>query len=397
MKNSFLVFFILGGWLLIAQKPSLVILQKDGSYKLSEYGASYFANLSLKCLERQEPNYLDRVFESRYKWKLIDTTSKKNDYWPSLRGHALEPDPKDLWPSFFGCYDWHSSVHNTWCLIKLLKSFPNLPEAKEIRERLNYTFKAENIQKELDFVYKNENGLFEFPYGQSWLLKVAEELGAWSDPDAQIWLENLIPLAGYIEDVHIWFWRNQRPSPLISGSHDSPSLGLSFARDFAITFNREVLLHVIDSISKKYYLKNGYYNLSKEPVEYDFMSGGLLVTDLMRKVLEPREFKRWLNDFAPELLNTSMAPTILYIKRTNKHDEYESHWDGYHLNRIWCLNGVLSSLDSTHLDPQIKKIWVKNMNEMWDYSQESIGKGNYDIDHWLSSFSVFALMGYSRE
>jgi hypothetical protein len=34
------------------------------------------------------------------------------------------------------------------------------------------------------------------------------------------------------------------------------------------------------------------------------------------------------------------------------------------------------------------------MNGMWDYAQESIGKGNYDIDHWLSTFSVFALIGY---
>jgi hypothetical protein len=31
--------------------------------------------------------------------------------------------------------------------------------------------------------------------------------------------------------------------------------------------------------------------------------------------------------------------------------------------------------------------------EMWDYAQLNIGKKNYDIDHWLSSFSVFALIG----
>jgi hypothetical protein len=46
------------------------------------------------------------------------------------------------------------------------------------------------------------------------------------------------------------------------------------------------------------------------------------------------------------------------------------------------------------LDEATKAAWVTNMNAMWDYAQESIGKGNYDIDHWLSSFSVFALIGY---
>ncbi|MBM3419137.1 MAG: DUF2891 family protein, partial [Bacteroidetes bacterium] len=72
----------------------------------------------------------------------------------------------------------------------------------------------------------------------------------------------------------------------------------------------------------------------------------------------------------------------------------EAHWDGFHLNRIWCLNGILISLPKNTLSPSLKLKWIKLMNEMWDYAQLSIGKGNYDIDHWLSSFSVFALEGY---
>ncbi|MEY4894595.1 MAG: hypothetical protein RL751_1414, partial [Bacteroidota bacterium] len=88
------------------------------------------------------------------------------------------------------------------------------------------------------------------------------------------------------------------------------------------------------------------------------------------------------------------ASKDLQIKKTDKHDGYESHWDGYHLNRIWCLNGMLKTLPAGTLDEATKAAWVTNMNAMWDYAQESIGKGNYDIDHWLSSFSVFALIGY---
>ena len=93
-------------------------------------------------------------------------------------------------------------------------------------------------------------------------------------------------------------------------------------------------------------------------------------------------------------LNTIIENKDLQIKKTDKHDGYESHWDGYHLNRIWCLNGMLTSLPAGTLDENTKALWVKSMNDMWDYAQESIGKGNYDIDHWLSSFSVFALIGY---
>ena len=41
--------------------------------------------------------------------------------------------PKALHPAFFGCYDWHSSVHGHWMLVRLLRLFPDLPEGIEIR------------------------------------------------------------------------------------------------------------------------------------------------------------------------------------------------------------------------------------------------------------------------
>jgi hypothetical protein len=124
------------------------------------------------------------------------------------------------------------------------------------------------------------------------------------------------------------------------------------------------------------------------------MSGGLLVTDIMRKILSPKKLRKWLKKYAPELLDEQKVAHVMQIKKTKKHDQYESHWDGYHLNRIWCLNGLLISLDPEQMSANLKASWAQHMNEMWDYAQESIGKGNYDIDHWLSSFSVFALIGY---
>ena len=390
-----LIFFAstLVGQLVYAQDGALVEIREDGAYTLSTYGASYFANLSLECTGKTSPHFIQRVYKKRYEIKYVDTISGE-DYWPSLRGLNEEPSPKDLWPSFYGCFDWHSSVHNHWCLVKLLKTFPNIPEAKQIRERLNESFDPANITRETEFLEANEFGLFEFPYGQSWLLKVADELADWDDPDAKIWLENLSPLTAYIVGAHKWFWQNVTPKKLISGSHDSPSMGLAFAYDYALTFDDEELKEIVEKTALQYYLKSGYKDLSEETIGYYFMSGGLLVTDIMRKILSPKKLKKWLKRFAPELLDEKKAQIVMNIKKTSKHDEYESHWDGYHLNRIWCLNGLLKSLESQNISPEITSIWIKNMNIMWDYAQESIGVGNYDIDHWLSSFSVFALLGY---
>jgi hypothetical protein len=124
------------------------------------------------------------------------------------------------------------------------------------------------------------------------------------------------------------------------------------------------------------------------------MSAGLLVADLMRKVMPEKKYLNWLYRVAPDLFVAEKVKLPLKVKKVKKHDGFEAHFDGFHLNRIWCLNGILKTLPENTLAPEIKTEWVNAMNEMWDYAQESIGKGNYDIDHWLSSFSVYALMGH---
>ena len=377
------LFFILGCFVfsLHAQENSSIIINTgdnnlvntlpDGRYILNDEGASYFAKLSLDCVSKSEPHYFYRAIQEE--------------------GDTI--GPKDLWPSFYGCYDWHSGVHNHWCMIKILKKYPNIPEAGELRKRLNESFTSENIERELIYVSSHENGLFEFPYGQAWILKVADELATWEDPDAKIWLRNLTPLSSYIAAVNGIVWESVDRVAL-SGSHDSPAMALSFAYDYSISFHDDKLKKVVANAALKYYNKIQNVPIADEPFEYDFMSASLLVADLMRKVKTPEKFVKWSQKYCPDLFIANRVTIPLQIKQSEKHDGYESHWDGYHLNRIWCLNGMLKTLPEGSLDEATKKEWTRSMNEMWDYAQQSIGVGNYDIDHWLSTFSVFALIGY---
>ena len=103
--------------------------------------------------------------------------------------------PKALHPAFYGCFDWHSSVHGHWMLVRLLRLFPDLPEAKDIRAVLAEHLTAENLKAEADYFAREDAKSFERPYGWAWLLKLAEELHAWDDPDARQWSANLKPLA----------------------------------------------------------------------------------------------------------------------------------------------------------------------------------------------------------
>jgi hypothetical protein len=223
--------------------------------------------------------------------------------------------------------------------------------------------------------------------------KVEKMAKTGNDQDAKKWLKNSEPLLVLIEENHLKYW-NATPSVKISGSHDSPAMGISFALDYSRSFKNKKLEKTLLAAAKKYYLTIENAPILSEPVEYDFMSGTLLIADLMRKVLSGKEYAAWLSKFTPELVDEKRAHLALKINKTEVHDGYESHWDGFHLNRIWCLNGMLISLPKKSVSPSLKGKWTNAMNEMWDYAQLSIGKGNYDIDHWLSSFSVFALEGY---
>jgi hypothetical protein len=375
MKAAIILFsfLLLNQLSVLFSQSNLTQKGDDGIYKLTESGASYFAKLSLQCADKQSPHFYEKYKEH---YEIVDSTTSK-----------------DLWPSFYGCFDWHSSVHNHWCMIKLLKNHPSIPEAALIRARLNEAFSVENMKYEAFFLSQNEEGYFEFPYGQSWFLKLADELKSWNDQDAKKWLKNSEPLLVLIEENHLKYW-NATPSVKISGSHDSPAMGISFALDYSRSFKKKKLEKTLLAAAKKYYITIENAPILSEPVEYDFMSGTLLIADLMRKVLSGKEYAAWLSKFTPELVDESRAHLALKINKTEVHDGYESHWDGFHLNRIWCLNGMLISLPKKSMSPSLKGKWTNAMNEMWDYAQLSIGKGNYDIDHWLSSFSVFALEGY---
>src|SRR5438128_2405398 len=103
--------------------------------ELSRERASAFAKLALAAIQKEYPNKLDHV----------------------MGGPADVKGPRQLHPAFYGSYDWHSSVHSHWLLVRLLKTYPDLPEAKEIRTALGRHLSAANIQAEVDYFNRPES------------------------------------------------------------------------------------------------------------------------------------------------------------------------------------------------------------------------------------------------
>jgi hypothetical protein len=115
-----------------------------------------------------------------------------------MKGEHPVKSPKALHPAFYGCYDWHSSVHGHWLLAHLLRLYPSLPEAREIRETLNANLTADDVNAEDDYFKDPGRQSYERPCGWAWLLKLHEELYAWEDADARRWFRALQPLVDTI-------------------------------------------------------------------------------------------------------------------------------------------------------------------------------------------------------
>src|ERR1700723_1200518 len=158
--------------------------------------AERFPNLALACVQKEYPNHISHA----------------------LNGDADVAPPRKLTPAFYGCYDWHSSVHGHWLLVRLVRTFPNAPFAPAAREALRQSLTAENIAQEAAYLRAEGRASFERPYGLAWLLQLLAELKEWDDPLAGEVSENGRPLEEAAL-VRLNDWLPKLPYPKRIGQH----------------------------------------------------------------------------------------------------------------------------------------------------------------------------------
>ena len=328
--------------------------------------ASHFARLALRCVEKELPNKIDHLIN--------DPSDVKR--------------PKDLHPAFYGCLDWHSSVHGHWMLVRLLRTFPALPEAAQIRKSLDATITAENILAEVAYFSGANRQSFERTYGWAWLLQLAAELDGWNDTDGKRWALNLQPLTHAIVDRYLSFLPKQS-YPIRTGVHPNTAFGLALALDYARATRHPNLEALILERAMTYYGKDADVPASWEPGGEDFLSPALIEADLMRRVLPGPKFPIWLHAFLPRGLPASLQTPALVTDRT---DPKLAHLDGLNLSRAWCLRAIANALpakDSLR-EPLLAAADIHTRQGL-----EHVATGNYMGEHWLASFAVY-LLGVER-
>src|SRR5437660_12251141 len=94
------------------------------------HAAARFANLALACVHKEYPNKITH----------------------SLNSDADVAPPRHLTPAFYGCYDWHSSVHGHWLLVRLARTFPDASFTTEARSALRQSLTEANIRQEIAYM-----------------------------------------------------------------------------------------------------------------------------------------------------------------------------------------------------------------------------------------------------
>jgi Protein of unknown function (DUF2891) len=333
--------------------------------ELSSERASAFARLALKGLDKEYPNKPEHV----------------------MGGPTDVMGPKALHPAFFGCYDWHSSVHGHWMLVRLLRLFPDLPEANEIRAILARHFTAENLKAESDYFGRKESKSFERPYGWAWLLKLAQELRGWNDADAEGWSKNFQPLADVIVARYLDYFPKQT-YPIRTGVHPNTAFGLSFAHDYARATQDKRLLALIEERARTYFGADTEVPAGWEPGGADFFSPSLIEADLMRRVLPPAEFGLWFEKFLPRASRGEPKALFTLATVTDRTDPQLVHLDGLNLSRAWCMKTIAAALPPG--DPA--RIMLESAADRHARSAlEHVASGDYAGEHWLASFAVYLL------
>lgn len=341
--------------------------EKNGSnqFILTRSQTSHFTRLALRCVSKEYPNKLDHVMN--------DASEVKS--------------PKALHPAFYGCFDWHSTVHGHWMLVRLLRLYPDLPEARTIREALNSNLTAENLLGETAYLDQKNRQSFERTYGWAWLLKLSEELHGWDDADAKRWSKNLQPLVDALVTRLASFLPKQT-YPIRTGVHPNTAFALGFAMDYAKTMGSKGLESLVIERSLAYYSKDMNYPAAWEPGGEDFFSPALIEADLMRRVMKPGEFQQWFHRFLPEVPRGEPKSLFSPALVTDRSDPKLVHLDGLNLSRAWCMRSVAAALPRT--DPA-RKILFDSANRHAKDALDHVASGDYAGEHWLASFAVYML------
>ena len=332
--------------------------------------ADRFSALALTCVHQEFPNKISR------------TTNTAEEIGR----------PKDIFPAFYGCFDWHSSVHGHWLLVRLLRVGPaDAPWRDEAIAKLSQSFSEQNMAGEVANFARPARGSWERPYGVAWYLQLTAELRGWVQEDdnsqAKAWLSNLEPLERDIADS-LKAWMPKLAYPIRLGTHNQSAFAFGLMLDWARVAGDKEMERLIIEKSMAFHKDDVNCPLAYEPSGEDFLSPCLMEADLMRRILPQDEFSNWLSAFMPIIPTNGssdwLAPGIV----KDASDGKLVHLDGVNSSRAWNLYNIARALP----DGDARKASLVAAAKIHaDTGVAAVSAEHYSGSHWLASFATYLM------
>ena len=337
-------------------------LAQNGAGRLDAATAGRFAALALACVQKEYPNKIAHVLNSPQDVKA----------------------PHELTPAFYGCYDWHSSVHGHWLLARLVREFPNAPFATSALAALKANITPAHVAGEVAYLNATGRETFERPYGLAWLLQLAAELRETKSPQATALSSALEPLEDAVV-ARLKAWVPKLAYPIREGEHAQTGFSFGVILDYARA-NDPALAKMVDAKVREFHLKDRDCPISYEPSGQDFLSPCIAEADVMRRVLGPNEFATWLTTFLPRIPTTNSAAWLPIGVVTDKTDGKLAHLDGLNLSRAWMLEGIAAGLPA---GDRRRGALVAAASTHAESGLAAVTGEHYEGGHWLGSFATY--------
>lgn len=363
--------FILPALLLVgcsnAQAPTTTPAPESYPTEISADLSERFTRLALDCVQQEFPNKISRTTDT-----------------------AVEIGrPQDLFPVFYGCFDWHSAVHGHWLLVRQLRVGPqDAAWRAEAIAKLDANITPENVAGELANFRRAARGSWERPYGWAWVLQLTAELREYDDPHAKRWLAALEPLeADIVQATKDWLPKLAYPIRL--GTHNQTSFAFALMMDWAEVSGDEEFLKLLKFKTGDFHIADVDCPIAYEPSGEDFLSPCLMTADLMRRIMgTPETFSQWLGDYMPDIPTDGstdwLAPAIV----KDASDGKLVHLDGVNLSRAWNLYNIARALPES--DPRRASL-IATADIHKDQGVAAVSDEHYSGSHWLASFATYLM------
>jgi hypothetical protein len=337
---------------------------------------------------------IERAVAQAYLDRAVDNVTREFPHMPlhMVEGPGEVMPHRARHPAFYGSFDWHSSVHQHWAIVRLLRRWPDLERRDDAHGVLDRHLSGEALATELEYLRSRPG--FERPYGQAWLVRLHAEVGVLATEGgiegADRWVDALTPCRDHVVGT-LGGWLDKLTYPIRHGLHSNSAFAMLLCWHAASVASDDALREVVAHHARRFYVDDRDAPVRFEPSGEDFLSPALVEAHLMAEVLDPDEFLAWSDAFLPGLVGGGDLGNLEVVPVVADPTDYRiGHLVGLMLTRAWDWRAIADALP---VDDAGRSRAEAAATAHLEAGLPMVLTSGYGGDHWLSTFALLAADG----